>query len=59
MLKLSAFHWARTRSAFTCDFACATRMVAGWGMKCLVLRAEEEVVGRIRHENLVTHIAGD
>jgi hypothetical protein len=34
-------------------------MVAGWGMKCLVLRAEEEVVGRIRHENLVTHIAGD
>ena len=46
-------------SAFTCDFACATRMVAGWGMKCSVLRAEEEVVGRIRHENLVTHIAGD
>ena len=25
---------------------------------CLVLRTEEEVIGRIRHEKLVAHIAG-
>ena len=29
------------------------------GMNCLVLRTEEEVVGRIRHKNLVAHIAGN
>jgi len=29
------------------------------GMKCLVGLAEEQVVGRVRHERLVTHIAGD
>ena len=32
-------------------------MIAGLG-KCLVVGAEEEVVGRVRHENLPAHVAG-
>ena len=41
------------------DFACTTRMFNDNGMECLVGLAEEQVVGRVRHERLVTHIAGD
>lgn len=48
---------AREAHQHRCDSACATN--GRLGMACLVLRAEEEVVGRIGNENLVTHIAGD
>jgi hypothetical protein len=41
------------------DSAWATRMFSDNGVECLVGLAEEQVVGRVRHERLVTHIAGD
>jgi hypothetical protein len=50
----------RTRSALA-QVRFRVRNPNGWwlGMERLVLRAEEEVIGRIGNENLVTHIAGD
>jgi hypothetical protein len=39
-------------------FACTVSVIFDRERNCLVLRAEEEVVGRIRHEKLVAHIAG-
>ena len=40
-------------------FACTTDFSSTGTVKCLFVLVEEEVVGRIRHESLLTHIAGD
>ena len=45
------------KSANWCDFARPTQVIVAQG-KCLVVRAEEEVVGAVRHEYLVAHIGG-
>jgi hypothetical protein len=50
---------ARGEHQHWCDFACTTRVFVDRERSALFGRAEEVVVGRVRHERLLTHIAGD
>jgi hypothetical protein len=42
-----------------CDSACSSPNVPGRRTKCLLVRAEEEVVGRVRHQRLLADVCGD